>query len=393
MLATRRESFNSILSTIVRLNTPVHIVCLDAPSPADYGGAIDMHYKIKALAEVGTKIFLHYFSYNPSRDAKGLESYCEAVFTYKRKSIFKALPLAQPFIVQSRISNELIERLNKDVYPVLLEGLHCTGIIPFLNNEKRIIVRMHNEEASYYHHLAKTETSFIKRKYFLQESTLLKRYQQSLSKDLKLACLSETDIEIFRKDYGLENAHFIPCFIPWQQLASKEGLGNYCLYHGNMLVSENEEAALWLIRNVFSTLNFSFVIAGKGISKKLYVEAARHSNVTLINNPPMAKMDDLIDNAQVNVLPSMNSTGVKLKLLNALINGRHCITNYNGIKGSKIKEGVVVVDAAEQWIEAINQLMQRPFKLNEIEKRKSILDLYNNQTAAKDLIALYSHYQ
>ena len=375
------------------MTTHLHIVCLDAPSPPDYGGAIDMHYKIKALAEVGTKIFLHYFNYNSSRNANGLEEYCDAVYTYKRKSIFKALPLSHPFIVQSRVSTELVEQLNKDNYPILLEGLHCSGVIPFLNNKQRAIIRMHNEEASYYHHLAKTETFFIKRKYFVQESALLKRYQQNLSKEINLACLSETDIEIFRRDYGFKNIHFIPCFIPWQQLTIKEGASDYCLYHGNMLVSENEEAALWLIKNIFSQLNFSFIVAGKGISKKLSTEAAKYGNISLVNNPPIAKIDELIQNAQVNVLPSMNSTGVKLKLLNALINGRHCITNYNGMKGSKLKEGLVVADTPAQWLEAIKQLTKVPFTLREIEKRKPILDLYDNKKNAKDLIALYSHYQ
>ncbi len=34
----------------------------------------------------------------------------------------------------------------------------------------------------------------------------------------------------------------------------KPGKGNYILYHGNLSVSENYNAALWLIENVFSKI-------------------------------------------------------------------------------------------------------------------------------------------
>ncbi|HEX8313555.1 MAG TPA: mannosyltransferase, partial [Flavisolibacter sp.] len=132
----------------------LHIVCLDAPSPPDYGGAIDMYYKIKALAETGRKIILHYFDYNPTRDTKGLETICYAVHAYKRKSFFRSPPLSRPFIVQSRINKDLIKRLNEDDAPILLEGLHCAGLIPHLKHQQRVVLRMHNNEAAYYHHLA-----------------------------------------------------------------------------------------------------------------------------------------------------------------------------------------------------------------------------------------------
>ena len=367
----------------------LHIVCLDAPSPPDYGGAIDMFYKIKALAQTGKKIILHYFDYNSSRSTTGLEEDCEAVYAYKRKSFFNALPLSQPFIVQSRISQNLIGRLNKDKHPILLEGLHCSGIVPFLNNPQRVVLRMHNDEAAYYHHLAKTEKNFLKRRYFLQESMLLKTYQQTLDKKITLACLSETDMETFKTAYGFQRVTFIPCFLPWQKLSIKEGGGDYCLYHGNLLVSENEEAALWLINEVFSKLDVPLVIAGKGISKKLTNTATNYKNIKLVNKPTINEIESLVQAAHINVLPSMNNTGVKLKLLNALLNGRHCITNYNGVKGSRIKEGLSVEEEPEQWAEQINRLMQGSFTAQDIAARQTVLTLYDNIHNAEKLNALW----
>lgn len=375
------------------MTKPLHIVCLDAPAPPDYGGAIDMYYKLNTLYALGYSITLHYFDYNLSRKVKELEPLCKAIYAYKRKSILQALPLTSPFIVQSRINKKLIQRLNQDTAPVLLEGLHCAGIIPFLQNKQRVVLRMHNEEAAYYRYLAQTEKVFFKKTYFHQESGLLQRYQQRMDKEIQLACLSQTDIAVFEKKYQFRHTHFIPCFLPWQKVSSQEGKGDFCLYHGNLSVSENEEAARWLIDNIFSKIKLPLTIAGKGISKGLAKQAKNCTNITLINNPDINQINNLVRDAHINVLPSMNRTGVKLKLLNALLNGRYCLTNNQGIAGSNIQKGIFVADAAQDWAEKIIALMKKEFTPAEKEKRAQIAALYNNKVNAEKLSELWSHYQ
>jgi hypothetical protein len=371
------------------LSNHIHIVCLDAPSPPDYGGAIDMYYKIKALAGIGKKIILHYYSYNLSRNAAGLETFCEAIYSYSRKPFYRSLPFTKPFIVSSRINKDLIERLNSDDYPILLEGLHCAGIIPYLKKKERIVIRMHNEEVSYYHHLAKTTASIFKRTYYKQESKLLGNYQRKMDKEVKCASLSETDVDVFKRTYGFQHTHFIPCFIPWQAVFINEGKGAYCLYHGNMQVSENEEAALWLIQKVFSKVRFPLIIAGKGISRRLKEKAKTLPYISLVTDPSIRVIEGLIQAAQINLLPSMNTTGVKLKLLNAMLNGRHCITNSNGIKGSKIGGGVIIKDTVEDWQKEIEILMQQAFTLAQVKQRVELLSLYNNTLNAQNLSGLW----
>jgi hypothetical protein len=347
-----------------------------------------MYYKVKALADAGKKIILHYYKYNLSRSTAELDNCCAAVYHYPRKPLVLSLPTHQPFIIASRINKELVDRLNADDYPVLLEGLHCGGLIPFINKKERIMLRMHNEEASYYKHLAGAEAAFIKRQYFLRESKLLHDYQVKMDKGIRLAALSQSDIEIFRNTYRFNDVHFIPCFVPWQQLSISEGTGDYCLYHGNMLVSENEQAAAWLIETVFGNLPVPLVIAGKGISKTLRKKAENNSFVTFVNNPSIRELDKLISEAHTNVLPSMNRTGVKLKLLNALLNGRHCITNTAGVMGSDINAGAVVKNSVGEWKGAVAEAMAKSFTAADIETRKDILLIYNNRQNAEKLSAL-----
>ena len=365
----------------------IHIVCLEAPSPPDYGGAIDMYYKIIALAKTGKKIILHYFSYRNNRGIHGLEAFCSEVHAYERKGI-RSLSLKKPFIVSSRINKALVTRLNQDDYPVILEGLHCSGLAFYLEDQSRAIVRMHNEESEYYKRLAASEENLKRKAYFKMESKLVKKYYKSLSRlNLKYACLSLYDMEVMKNEFHLKDLHFIPCFIPWKENISLEGKGDYCLYHGNMKVSENESAALWLI-DVFSKLNIVLVIAGAGISKHLRNTARKSRNVKLISDPAMEELNALVRDAHIHVLPSMNATGVKLKLLHAVFEGRFCLTNTNGVRGSAIENLVHIADTPAEFRKMIKELYEKPFTEEDKKNRLQLLAVYDNIKNAEKINAL-----
>ena len=104
----------------------LHIICHDVPWPADYGGVVDLFYKLKALYEEGVKIKLHCFDYGRGQQNE-LNKYCEEVNYYKRLSKWQSISLTKPYIVKSRENPLLLENLLKDDHPVLMEGIHCTA--------------------------------------------------------------------------------------------------------------------------------------------------------------------------------------------------------------------------------------------------------------------------
>ena len=369
------------------MNDYLHVVCLDAPSPPDYGGAIDMFYKIIALAESGKKIILHYYDYKGSRGVNGLEPYCAEINKYQRKGI-SSLSLNIPYIISSRKNQKLTDRLNADQHPILLEGLHCSGLIPAIRGKERIVLRMHNEEAEYYKRLASSETKPWLKLYYGFESYLLKKFYRKLSGyAVKYACLSTIDMEKF-KESGLNGLNFVPCFIPWKTLNNRTGKGDYCLYHGNMKISENEKAAEWLI-DIFRDLDIVLVIAGSGLSPNLKRKAAGSRNVRLINNPSMEELDAIIHDAHINVLPSLNATGVKLKLLHAVMEGRFCISNAHGAAGSGIAHLVSIAGDMDDFRKKILELWELPFTEEDKKNRSEALAVYDNIKNAKALSALW----
>ena len=371
------------------MNEYLHIVCFDAPSPPDYGGAIELYYKIEALAKAGKKIILHYFNYREGRNKKGLEKYCVASYSYTRSTGLKGLSLFRPYIVSSRINDELVENLNKDRHPILLEGIHCTGLLPYINkNNRKIVIRIHNNETAYYHQLATNETNLFKKMYYAVESGQLSFYQKNLPHNCAYVCLSEKDQEYFAEELHLPDVSFIPCFVPWQSITSLTGRGAYCLYHGNLSISENVKAVDWLVEHVFANLEIPFVIAGRNMPDVINEHTSNYGHITVYNNPTDEHLASLIKNAHINVLPVFNNTGVKLKILHALFEGRFCITNDDGIAGSGIKDGIAVANTAAEWGIQVRNLYNKNFTQEDILERSSLLELYNNEKNAQRFNAL-----
>ncbi len=365
----------------------LHIVCLDIPYPADYGGVIDLFYKIRSLHQQGVKIHLHCFT-KDRKPQDELNKYCETVYYYQRKKSINSFSVSLPLIVKSRINDELISNLQKDNYPVLLEGIHCTYYLKTgqLNNRK-VIVRLHNVEFEYYRQLAKHEKNLFKKLYYLHESRLLKKYEKSIAAKAAILAVSKQDADLYQKLFKAPNIHYLPVFLPYILAVGKEGKGCFCLYHGNLAVNENEEAAIWLLKHVFNKLTIPFVIAGKNPSAKLEQLAHEHQHTCLVANPSEKEMQDMIGKAHVHVLPSFNNTGVKLKLLNALFNGRHCLVNLAAVEGSELDNYCTIATDEISFQKNIEALYQQPFTEQQMQERQQLLQtIYNNESNAKEIM-------
>jgi glycosyltransferase involved in cell wall biosynthesis len=370
------------------LDKHLHIISFDVPYPADYGGVIDVYYRIKSLHEFGIKIHLHCFK-KYREEQPMLEKYCVSVNYYDRKKNLAGFSRKLPYIVQSRSSSELIENLKKDNYPILAEGIHCTYFLQTNDfAHRKTFIRLHNAEHRYYAQLAAHESNLLKKYYFNHEAKLLKKYEAAIANKAHILALSMEDATLYQQLFHAEHTQFLPVSLPWDEPASKPGKGAYCLYHGNLAVNENEKAAAWLISHVFKNSEIPFIIAGHAPSAKLRRLAAKSKNIQLIADPEEAAMQKLIEDAQINVLPSFNKTGVKLKLLNALFNGRHCIVNTAGTEGSGLDGLCYIAESADDFKKKIMKLFTQPFTEKEMQHRSAALKkLYSNEQNARHLNA------
>jgi hypothetical protein len=225
--------------------------------------------------------------------------------------------------------------------------------------------------------------------YFSFEGRLLQKYSAGLPGHCIYAFISQGDRQTFHEKYHLSQTEFLPAFSSWQSITSVEGVGNLCLYHGNLSVPENEEAAVWLLEKVFSKIKLPFVIAGKKPSNRLINLARQYQHCHIVADPSEAELNDLVSKAQVNVLPGLakNTTGIRLKLLHVIFQGRHCVVNESMVAGTGLEAACHIGKNANAFASIIAQLFHQPFTNEEIVLRKKLLgDVYDNKKNAQQLI-------
>lgn len=368
----------------------LHIISLDVPYPPNYGGVYDLFYKLPALEAQGIKIHLHCFD-NGRGEQPELNKYCEEVHYYQRNTGHKGVSTKLPYIVSSRKNEELENNLLRDNHPVFMEGIHCTTIaFDERFNHRKKFVRVHNVEYQYYKQLFRYSRTLFKKMYYWYESRLLKNYERQLAnKASAFFAVTNKDAKVYKNEFKCNTVSYLPLFMPPWKVECRTGMGAFCLYHGKLSVDENEHAAIWLLERIFNKIDIPFIIAGMNPSPTLQRLAQARKHTCVVANPSEKEMQDLIGKAQVNVLPSFNSTGIKIKLLNALYNGRHCLVNSATSDGSGLEELCHVAANENTFRERVEQLYHQPFTAAEIEARKSILNNhYNNEANAKQLIEM-----
>ncbi len=362
----------------------LHIICHTVPWPADFGGVQDIFNSITALHRQGVRIHLHCFTKNMNVSIGPLQNYCEEIHLYKRKTGIKNASTTLPYIVNSRRSKKLVSRLELDKHPLLIQGVHCSLVLKKIGvSQRKIIIRLFNVETNYYNSLANLEKHLGKKIYYRAEAKLLKTYEANLAKQYSILSISETDRLFYKENFNANNVRFLPAFTGNKQLNSKKGTGTYILYQANLSVNENDAIAKWLIQKIAPAISFPIKIAGKNPSDRLLKLASDLDNVEIIGNPNIDIMQELIIDAQINLVPSFNNTGVKLKLLNALFMGRHCITNAAGAAGSGLESLVHFAESIPQTLQLIDELKNRSVTTEEMEERKNLLaQMYNDDKNA-----------
>jgi hypothetical protein len=363
----------------------LHVISFNVPYPPDYGGIIDVFYKIKALHDLGIKIHLHCFNYGRD-ESEELAKICETVNYYPRKKFFQAIYSKVPYIVGSRQSDELLSNLTADDYPILFEGLHTCFYLthPALKNKLKA-VRMHNVEWDYYRSLKESESNYLIKFYFHYESKKLKKFEDELKFADKIFAISKSDYEYLRLSY--ETISYVSAFHNNVDVTSQTGKGNFILYQGDLSTAENNQAAMFIVKKIAEGMPFDFIIAGKNPTSALKKEIQNVSNVKLVENPPFEKMAGLMREAHINLLMTFQNTGIKLKLLNSLYRGRYVVVNGKMVNNTGLETLCIIEDNPNATKRMLSELMKLDFTEHEIEKRNRILSAgFSNRSNALKLV-------
>lgn len=338
----------------------IHIVCFDIPYPADYGGVIDIYDRAQALKADGWDVHLHCFEYRRPR-SKQLEKVFSVNY-YKRDLHWRHQLSFTPYIVKTRKNQELDSQLRNTEGLVLLEGLHCSS---FLFHNCGYYLRVHNREHEYYRELAKKSSGW-KSWYYRIEAWKLKRAERKLALAEGLLCISPEDAAGLQKIHS--NTHVLPPVFKLENPRSSVP-STTVLYHGNLSVEENEEAANWILQNVVKhRSDLDFVFAGKDPSADLQNSVSNHGALMLAN-PTEEQMNEQMQKARVHILFSSQNTGLKLKMLRCLATSAHVLLNDAFVVDTALKPFLNMANTAEEYLQILDDLMKDEPKLETLHLR------------------------
>lgn len=342
----------------------IHIVSFDVPFPPDYGGVLDVYLRAKAFKELGYSVILHCYEYGRGRfhDYSGI---ADEVHYYSRKNGIRSALSNLPYIVRSRNSEELLGRLLADDSPVLLEGQHTTfQIKELVKNNKKVAIRMHNIEWQYYSDLAKNAKTTSERLFFSLESRKLRKHEKQL-KGIPLLCISESDRDYYTQ-LGFQ-ASYLPVTISNELILEPQEGPHFALFHGNLSVPENQEAVNALIaENRRKKIEIPVVIAGKNPGAAM-IKKIEAQGWECIPNPSDSELNDLMRSCSIHLLIGFKSSGIKLKVIRALLTGKPCLATPEML-GSPAFEKHCEIWKTELTLSDALHLMRAP-NAEEIAKR------------------------
>lgn len=348
----------------------------DWPWPANYGGIIDVYYRLEALLSRGVRLRVHVVAFE-DRVAGMPAHWQEAgveVFWHPRRCWWSGLS-PKPYISSSREVGSLLTGLANGANVILFEGLHSCAYLghPRLSGKQQW-VRVHNREADYYRELADRPAPLAKRLYYREEARRLRGYEDRVLAQADLLLPASPQDEAWCEGLAPGRVFGHRSYTSVQHVESRAGRGDYALFHAALHVEDNVAAALTLMDRFAQLPNLKLVIAGRQAPEVLRKRIQDTPSISLEADPSAERMDELIAAAHVVTLHSAHAAGYKVKLVESLARGRHVLANSAMVTGSGvIATAVHVADDGVSWQAALVKLWETPFDEGEIARRQVLL--------------------
>ena len=366
------------------------------PYPPIHGGKIDVWNNIKILYELGFQIDLVVTEKNINIDKNfknEILKYVDKIFIVRRKNklndVFSIIPLQ----IKSR---ELLKNINfeKKYKYILLEGDYVSEI---LKNKTliydNVLLRSQNNEYEYFYNLSKSTGNLLYKVYYFSEYLKFKFYVPKLYRIVKnILFISCDEKKFFHKSLKNLNAIFLPANVKMD--FKKQPLNTYnVLFIGSLFMENNKDGIMWYLNNIHPIVsrknkNYKLIIAGNSNGTDLewiFNYRKKFKNIEIYNSPET--LDDLYKISSVFINPMRYGAGVKLKTVEAIINGLPVISTTIGKEGTGLKNNkeIIVRDSIDDFSNAvINLLSDNDLKHNMVDSgQEYIKNNYNSKEILK----------
>lgn len=113
-----------------------------------------------------------------------------------------------------------------------------------------------------------------------------------------------------------------------------------------------------------------------------------YSNCNFIHLDNQDKLLKLLKESHINVLPTFQKTGIKLKLINALYKGKFIIANNEMVEDTGLEKLCEIANNKSEFLEKTQKLFDTEFtEKDRIERSEKMID-FNTKKSAEKLVKI-----
>lgn len=318
-----------------------HIWSMDRLEPPRYGGTLEVLGHVRAVASTGQQVVVHAFTRH------ALES--EAPFAEVHTNVLQRARFPRgirPWIVQSRQTRIARHQAAVQRGTVTYHGLHCSGL------STDGILRLHNPESQYYASLAR-QASGLKKGYYMAEAWALRRWEKFMATAWSgpVSAITPLDARAWNALGPRSLAEWVPPHHPFTvSVPVGDAPKPLVLAVGKFSVEENAAAIKGLLA------------ANPAIAPLCFAgHNAPQGTPHYVDRPSDDELNALYANAHVVVVHAEHCLGIKFKLIQALLQGRHIVAHENAVAGLGLEGRVQTYTSWPEAYALIRAAQQEPW--------------------------------
>jgi len=317
--------------------------------------------------------------------------------------LFSKLPYNAQRFISDEFSMELVKLLHEKPFDIIqLEGLYLCPYIPVIReySQALIVYRAHNIEYEIWERTAKLSEG-IRSKYIRNLSKRIKRFEISYlnSYDI-LVPITDRDGQILDQLGNTKPRHTSQTGIDFASLVpTAKKLEFPSLFHiGALDWSPNQEGLTWFFDHCWPRIHqenpdLKFYLAGRN-APDWFERRIKLDGVVYLGEINDAY--DFINSKAIMVVPLFSGSGMRIKIIEGMALGKPIVTTDIGTEGIPTTNGdnIQIANDAEQFINAINQLINNRELSNQIGKNaiEFIQQKYDNLSQAGALINFFKQH-
>jgi glycosyltransferase involved in cell wall biosynthesis len=264
----------------------------------------------------------------------------------------------------------LLQRLVKaERFDVLqLETLFMLPYVDVLRRHSQapIVLRVHNVEGEIWQRMAAFENHLGKKLYYRYLAKSVTRYEQTEAAHVDaLLALSAADLSFFTRNgfRGIAAAVSPAVEVPSRDLQASTTHRHNFAYLGALNWPPNVQGLQWFVRQVMPLILVreaaaQFHIAGKDPLPQALALQSRSVTV----HGPVPDAIAFLQQYDIVVVPVLSGSGVRLKMLEAMAQGKAIVTTTVGAQGLAVVHGreLLIADDPAQFATLVLQLLADP---------------------------------